>query len=81
MQQVEQNKLKQRVIYAAAAALADHQYVSPADVLVGIGLLPPRLLKEWRNGQVEFLAKAVQGSPQKIGASLTALRGPSAPIM
>ena len=36
--------LEARVVRAAEAALARHQYVSPIDVLTGMGLLAPTLL-------------------------------------
>ena len=41
-------KLDDRVIKAAEAALAAQKYVSPVDVLVGIGWLDPGALARWR---------------------------------
>jgi hypothetical protein len=59
-------KLEEKVARAAEAALADHQYVSLIDVLVGIRFLSPNWVASWRRGQDEFLKPAIQGSEEKI---------------
>ncbi len=43
---------EQRVVKAAEAALQDQKYVSPIDVLVGIGWLPPSTVAAWRQGRL-----------------------------
>ena len=48
-----QQASERRVIQAAEAALADHQFVSAIDVLVGMGLLAPTHLENWRMGRVD----------------------------
>jgi hypothetical protein len=53
-------KLDERVIRAAEAALAAQNYVSPVDVLVGIGWLDPGALARWQRGQVAYLEEAVR---------------------
>src|SRR5579884_1367276 len=58
--------LEERVLNAAEAALADHQYISPVDVLVRMGLLPYVNVEAWRKGRIDYLAQAIQGSPEKI---------------
>ncbi|HXN48892.1 MAG TPA: hypothetical protein VN893_19735, partial [Bryobacteraceae bacterium] len=70
MQPVNEQALKERVIRAAEAALADHQYVSATDVLVGMGLLAPSNLEEWRKGRVDFLELVVQGNPTKVSSAM-----------
>jgi hypothetical protein len=43
--------LADRVAKAAEAALAERQFVSPIDVLVGIGWLDPGAVERWRRGR------------------------------
>ena len=62
------------MIQAAEAALADHQFVSAIDVLVGMGLLAPTHLENWRMGRVDFLERVIQGNLKKISASMAAFR-------
>jgi hypothetical protein len=52
--------LVDRVAKAAAAALAAQGYVSPIDVLLGIGWLDVSTLERWRRGQVDCLERVVQ---------------------
>jgi hypothetical protein len=61
MQPHNRKKLDDRVIRAAEAALAAQKYVSPVDVLVGIGWLDPGALKP-------------PGASSKFAAGLTACR-------
>lgn len=63
--------LTERVVRAAEAALADHNYVSPIDVLTGIRLLPGSHVEAWRKGLISFLQGSIQGSPEKIGRVFT----------
>lgn len=70
----DQQALERRVIQAAEAALSDHQYVSAIDVLVGMGLLAPTHLENWRRGRVDFLERVIQGNLKKISASMAAFR-------
>lgn len=63
--------LEERVVRAAEAALADHNYVSPIDVLTGMGLLAPSNVEAWRKGLINYLREMIQGSPEKINRVLT----------
>lgn len=54
---------------AAEEALADHKYVSPIDVLTGIGLLHPVYVADWKKGRIDFLEGQILGSPAKIEAA------------
>lgn len=58
--------LEERVVRAAERALADHNYVSPIDVLTGMGLLAPSNVEAWRKGIINYLREMIQGSPEKI---------------
>jgi hypothetical protein len=60
MSRKNQIALVDRVAKAAAAALAAQGYVSPIDVLVGIGWLDVSTLERWRRGQVDCLERVVQ---------------------
>src|SRR3989304_2717398 len=67
-------KLCERVIKAAEAALAAQNYVSPIDVLVGIGWLDPEAVKRWRQGQVDCLERAIQTKPPRISEAMGLLQ-------
>ncbi len=67
-------KLADRVTKAAEAALAAQSYVSPVDVLVGIGWLDPGAVKRWRQGQVDYLERALQTNPSRISEAMTLFR-------
>ncbi len=60
-----QRPLTDRVKEAAEAALAAQHYVSPIDILVGIGWLAPVHVEEWRKGRLPFLEMLLQVPPQK----------------
>jgi hypothetical protein len=67
-------KLEDRVTKAAEAALAAQRYVSPVDVLVGIGWVDPNSLKRWRQGQVEYLERVVQANLSRISEAMKLFR-------
>jgi hypothetical protein len=64
--------LNRRVTVAAEAALAEQQYVSTTDVLVGLGWLTPSHIDRWRQGRIESLESVAQVEPGKIAAALEA---------
>jgi len=66
--------LDKRVIKAAEAALAAQNYVSPVDVLVGIGWLDAGAVKRWRHGQVDYLERVVQANLARISEAMKLLR-------
>jgi hypothetical protein len=74
MQTHNRKKLDDRVIRAAEAALAARKYVSPVDVLVGIGWLDPGALKRWQQGQVEYLEGVVQTNLPRISEAMKLFR-------
>jgi hypothetical protein len=61
-----EDSLKRRVVSAAEAALADHQYVSPIDVLLGTRLLESVHLQAWKKGRIDFLEDTIQANPSKV---------------
>jgi hypothetical protein len=67
--------LERRVASVAEEALAAQKFVSPVDVLVGLGWLPPTLLDFWRNGRsdcVEGLGSVSAHNLAEVLASLGA---------
>jgi hypothetical protein len=74
MQPHNRKKLDDRVIRAAEAALAAQKYVSPVDVLVGIGWLDPGALKRWQQGRVEYLEGVVQTNLPRISEAMKLFR-------
>jgi hypothetical protein len=66
--------VEQRVTRVAEAALAEHRFVSPIDVLVGLGWLAPSHVDRWRQGRVEALENAVQANLSKISTAMAALQ-------
>jgi len=69
-----QQSLKERVIAAAEAALADHHYVSPIDVLLGIRWLAPNHIDEWRKGRLPYLEMLIQAPVPKRSQAIEILR-------
>lgn len=69
-----QRTLEERVIRAAEAALADHHYVSALNIFVGMGLLLPAHVRDWRNGRIPYLERVIQGNLRKISRSMHVFR-------
>jgi hypothetical protein len=67
-------KLGARVIKAAEAALAAQKFVSPIDVLIGIGWLDPGGLKRWRQGQLGSLEEVVRSNLPRISEAMRLFR-------
>ena len=68
------DKLAHRVRTAATAALAAQKYVSPLDVLLGIGWLDPGAVKRWRLGQLEYLERVMQTNLPRISEAMKLFR-------
>jgi hypothetical protein len=66
--------IDERVARAAEAALADKKFVTPVDVLTGVGWLPPGTVDRWRQGRVEYLEAGAQVDSRKLSAAMTAFR-------
>jgi hypothetical protein len=67
-------KLADRIVRAAETALAAQHYVSPVDVLVGIGWLDPGTVNRWRRGQIEYLERAIQTNLARISEAMKLFR-------
>ncbi len=74
MNSEKDRRLEARVAAAAEAALARQEYVSPVDVLLGIGWLAPAHLKAWRTGRIPYLEGALQVSPVKLSEAMRLFR-------
>lgn len=66
--------LDERVVRAAAAALAERRYVTPIDVFVGLGWLTPQAVDAWRQGRAEDLERLAQVNLHKLSAAMEVLR-------
>jgi hypothetical protein len=65
--------IEDRVARAAEAALADKRFVTPIDVLIGVGWLQPGPVDRWRQGRVEYLEAAAQVDSDKLSDAMAAL--------
>ena len=66
--------LGERVASAAERTLAAQKYVSPIDVLTGIGWLDPNSLKRWRQGRVPCLEEVLQANLSRISEAMKLFR-------
>ncbi len=66
--------LEARVVRAAEAALAEQSYVSPIDVLIGVGWLTPQAVDQWRQGRAEDLERLAQVNLHKLSAAMAIFR-------
>ncbi|SNY48071.1 DUF2293 domain-containing protein [Paractinoplanes atraurantiacus] len=64
------SKLERRVVTAAEQALQRQRYVSPLDVLTGLGWLPPGQVTDWRQGRAPVLEAVAAVSPDRIADAL-----------
>lgn len=67
--------LEERVVRAAEAALAARKFVTPIDVLEGLGWLPAVRVDEWRQGRVDYLERVVMVNLTKLSAAMRLFRG------
>ena len=66
-------RLEQRVASVAEAALAKQKFVTPIDVLAGLGWLHPSNVDRWRRGRIEHLELAVTVGPERVASALALL--------
>lgn len=66
--------IQKRVRHVAAQALAEHQYVRPVDVLLGLGWLAPSHLDRWRQGRVPYLEQVIQANLGKVSTAMVEFR-------
>ena len=63
-----------RVARIAEAVLAEHQFVTPIDVLIGLGWLAQPNVDRWQLGRITSLDRCVAVDDVKTAAALDALR-------
>jgi hypothetical protein len=68
------SRLERRVMTAAQAALARQKFVTPIDVLIGVGWLEPAHVERWRHGRVAYLERVATANLHKLGTALRLLR-------
>ncbi|MGH9231587.1 MAG: DUF2293 domain-containing protein [Acidimicrobiales bacterium] len=73
-EQEYRTKLRRRVVRAAEADLADHHHVTPVEVLMGIGWLPPSSVDLWRQGRLDHLEREVGADSSRISTAMAFLR-------
>ncbi len=66
-------KLERRVAAAAEAALAARGFVTPIDVVVGIGWLDPAQVEQWRRARIGYLERIVTVNLRKLSTTLRLL--------
>jgi hypothetical protein len=66
--------IEERVVRVAEAALAERSFVSPIDVLIGLGWLTPQAVDAWRQGRAEDLEGLAQVNLHKLSAATAVLR-------
>ena len=67
------SRLERRVAAAAEAALERQQFVSPVDVLVGIGWVPSTVVERWRRGVLPDLERAAAVGGGRLAAAVELL--------
>jgi hypothetical protein len=70
----ERKRLEQRVARVAAETLEERRFITPIDVLIGLGWLHPVHLDPWRQRRVDDLEQLVQVGPEKIAVAIESLR-------
>lgn len=63
-------RLEERVIAATEVALAERQFVTAVDVLLGLGWLSRSGEQAWRQGRIPCLEAAVTANPSKISRAM-----------
>jgi hypothetical protein len=69
-----EDPLYPRIVRAVEAILRRGKVVAPVDVLVGMGLLTPERLEDWRRGRVPYLERVVQCNLVRLSRLLRILR-------
>jgi len=67
-------KLEAAVHNAAFQTLKQKHYVSPVDILQGLGWLTPRHLEDWRKTKVPYLEKVANSNLKRISRAMKIFR-------
>ena len=71
---VRKDPLYPRVARTVEALLQRGKVVAPVDVLVGMGLLTPEHLEDWRRGRVPYLERVIHCNLMRLSRLLRILR-------
>jgi hypothetical protein len=63
-----------RIARAVETILEHQKFVAPVDVLVGMGLLTPDHLEDWRHGRVPYLEQVINCNLTRLSRLLRILR-------
>ena len=63
-----------RIVLAVSAILATGNVVAPIDVLVGMELLKPEDVEDWRFGRIPYLERVIYCNLTKVGRILRILQ-------
>ena len=63
-----------RIVRAVARLLARGKVVAPVDVLIGMDLLKPKSLEDWRRGRVPYLERVIRCNLGRLSRLLRILR-------
>lgn len=74
MNRSNQNRLEQRIVEAAEAAIAQKKFVSAIDLLVGIRWLTTSLANQWRQGRLPYLEEGMSVDLEKLSSALKLFR-------
>ena len=69
-----EDPLYPKIVRAVDAILRHGKVVAPVDVLVGIGLLMPEQLDDWRRGRVPYLERVIDCKLTRLSRLLRILR-------
>jgi hypothetical protein len=67
-------RMEERAARVAEAVLAERGFVTPIDVLVGLGWLQESRVEDWRQGRVAYLEKVTLANLSKISRAMRAFR-------
>lgn len=71
---MEGRDIRTGVRETAQRTLAEQNYVSAVDVLLGLGWLAPSHLEEWWQGRVPYLERVVQANLSKVLTAMAEFR-------
>jgi hypothetical protein len=66
--------IEPRVVQVAEESLARSGFVTPIDVLLGLGWLTPADVENWRRGRVPYLERVTRAGLGKLSTAMRALQ-------
>ena len=71
---MNRQQLEAKVISICNQCIAQKQYVSAIDLLLGLGYLSPTILEDWRRGRIPYLEQRLQANLGKLSFAMQAFR-------